>query len=105
LRTRTRGEQRGPAAQTIFRQTLLLGRCGRADAGRLAPRLGLLGAPPREVGVGAAEVAVRRGLGVDRPPQVEVADDRARPQVEVLPVVDELLDPADLDLFGAERPS
>src|SRR5690242_21406235 len=32
----------------------------------------------------AAEVAVRGGLGVDRPLEVQVADDRGRPQVEGL---------------------
>ena len=39
----------------------------------------------------AAEVAVRGGLRVDRAAEVEVAQDRGRPEVEVL--ADELLDP------------
>ena len=52
---------------------------GRGQPGRGAERIDLVGALPGEVGrVGAAEVAVRRGLPVDRPPQVEIADDRAR---------------------------
>ena len=33
----------------------------------------------------AAEVAVRRGLAVDRARQVELADDRGRPEVEDVP--------------------
>ena len=61
------------------------------QAGRGPERLGLVGPLPREVAVVAAEVAVRRGLRVDRPHEVEVADDRAGPEVEVL--ADELLDP------------
>ena len=53
-------------------------------AGGLAERVGLVGALPREVVVVAAEVAVRRGLRVDRATQVEVAQDRRRAEVEVL---------------------
>jgi hypothetical protein len=45
-------------------------------------------------------VAVRSSLGVDRPAQVEVAQDRRGAQVEVL--ADELLDPGDRQLLGAE---
>ena len=48
-----------------------------------------------EVVVVAAEVAVRGGLRVDRAPQVEVAQDRGRTQVEVL--LDQLLDPRGRD--------
>ena len=55
-----------------------------AEAGGGAERVGLVGALPREVVVVAAEVAVRGGLRVDRPAQVEVAQDRGRAQVEVL---------------------
>src|SRR5262245_28983114 len=66
------------------------GRRGR-EAGGGAEVVGLVDALPREVVVVAAEVAVRGGLRVDRPAEVEVAQDRGRPQVEVL--VDELLDP------------
>ena len=64
---------------------------GAARPGGLAERVGLVDALPREVVVVAAEVAVRGGLRVDRPAQVEVAQDRGRAQVEVL--ADELLDP------------
>ena len=45
---------------------------------------GLVGALPGEVGVFAAEVAVGRGLLVDGPQQLQVADDGRRTQVEVL---------------------
>ncbi len=51
---------------------------------RLAQRLGLVGALPREVVVVAAEVAVRRGLLVDRAVQSQLLAERARAQVEVL---------------------
>src|SRR5581483_3663950 len=66
-----------------------------------AQRVGLVGALPREVAVFAAEVAVRRGVRVDRPPQVEVAEDRRRPQVEVL--AHERLDLRHGDRLGSER--
>ena len=48
-----------------------------------------------------AEVAVCRGLRVDRTTQVEVAQDRRGAQVEVLG--DQLLDPRDRNALGAER--
>ena len=60
------------------------------EAGGGAQRCGLVGALPREVVVVAAEVAVGGGLLVDRTPQVEIAQDRRRAQVEVL--ADEPLD-------------
>src|SRR5205807_5652310 len=78
-----------------------------SDSGRLrktrsrAQRVGLVGALPREVAVFAAEVAVRRGVRVDRPPQIEIAEDRRRPQVEVL--ADERLDLRNGDRLGPER--
>jgi hypothetical protein len=50
--------------------------------------------------LGAAEVAVRGRLRVDRAPEVEVAQDRAGAQVEVL--TDELLDARERDPLGAE---
>ena len=71
-----------------------------AEAGGSAERVGLVGLLPGEVAVVAAEVAVRGGLRVDRAAQVEVAHDRGRAQVEVL--ADELLDPRDGTLLGAE---
>src|SRR5438874_6412182 len=78
-----------------------------SDSGRLrktrsrAQRVGLVGALPREVAILAAEVTVRRGIRVDRAPQVEIAEDRRRPQVEVL--ADELLDLRHRDRLGPER--
>ena len=56
----------------------------RADAGRLAQRVDAVGPLPGEVLVLAAEVAVGGGLLVDRPVQVEVAAERAGPEVEDL---------------------
>src|SRR3954471_2235569 len=49
----------------------------------------------------AAEVAVGRCVAVDRPGEVEVADDRRRPEVENLP--DRLLDERGVDGRSAER--
>src|SRR5215208_6225894 len=69
------------------------------DAGGGAQRIRLVGLLPREVVVLAAEVAVGRGLLVDRPVQVEVLAERPRAQVEVL--VDELRDGRAGDLLGA----
>jgi hypothetical protein len=62
---------------------------------------GTVGALPRQIDVGAAEVPVRRRLGVDRAQQVEVADDRGRTQVEDLG--DRGLDLHRVDVLGAER--
>src|SRR5690349_20852519 len=56
----------------------------RLQAGRLAQRVGLVGALPGRVDILAAEVAVGGCGAVDWPAQPQVADDRARPQVEVL---------------------
>lgn len=67
----------------------------------LAQRRGLVGALPAEVVVVATEMPVGCRLGVDRPAQVEVAQDRGRPQVEVL--AHEFLDLRDRELLGAER--
>src|SRR5579862_1464712 len=64
--------------------------CGFREPGGRTQRVGLVGALPGEVAVLAPEVPVRRGLPVDRAAQVEVAEDRRRPQVEVL--ADERLD-------------
>ena len=71
------------------------------------PRVGgqqrrLVGALPRQVEVRPAEVAVRRGLAVDRPAQVERRDDRRRTQVEM--ALDERLDRRVVDL-GRSRTS
>src|SRR3954449_7378485 len=69
--------------------------CGGAQRG------GLVGALPREVVVVAPEVAVGGCLAVDRPAEVEVAQDRRRTQVEVL--LDERLDTLDRQLLRTER--
>src|SRR4051812_15158314 len=73
----------------------------RSGAGQRPQRVGAVGALPRQVDVGAAEVAVRGGRGVDRAQQVEVADDRGRTQVEDL--ADRGLDLRGVDLLRAER--
>src|SRR5882757_4821105 len=62
--------------------------------------LGLVDPLPRQVDVGTAEVAVRGGRCVDRTEQVEVADDRAWPQVEDRR--DGLLDAGRVDGLAAE---
>src|SRR6476661_8733379 len=74
---------------------------GALEPGRRAERSRLVGALPGEVAVVAAEVAVRRGLGVDRAPEVEVAEDRRGTQVEML--LHELLDPGHGHGLRAER--
>src|SRR4051812_12966221 len=71
------------------------------ETGGLTERIGLVGALPGEIAVLTAEVPVRGGLRVDRAPQVEVAEDRGGPEVEVL--AHELLDLRDGDRLGAER--
>src|SRR5690606_7193089 len=70
------------------------GACGGQEVG------GAVRALPREVGQLTPEVAVGRRLPVDRPQQVEVADDRGGAQVEHL--TDRREDPLDRDLLGAE---
>src|SRR5437588_146518 len=67
-----------------------LARRPRLQTRRLPQSLGAVDAFPAEVVVVAAEVAVGGRLGEDRPAQVEVAQDRRRPQVEV--VADETFD-------------
>src|SRR3954469_25323909 len=71
------------------------------EAGRGTQRIRLVGALPREVAFVAAEVAVGGGLRVDRPAQVEVAEDRGRAEVEVL--AHELVDTRYRDPLRAER--
>src|SRR5882757_2914896 len=51
--------------------------------GGLLERQGFVGSFPGEFGLLAAEVAVGRGLLVDRAQEVEHLDDALRPQVEV----------------------
>src|SRR5918996_1274727 len=70
------------------------------EPGGRAERLRPVGALPGEVVLGPAEVAVRGRPREDRAPQVEVAQDRPGPQVEVL--AHELLDAGDRDALGAE---
>src|ERR1043165_7736055 len=53
------------------------------EARRIAQGRSLVGALPRESGLGAAEVAVGCGLLIDRTQQVEHLDDALRTQVEV----------------------
>src|SRR4029453_6699415 len=69
-------------------------------AGRLGQLLRPGGVLPGELGLGAAEVAVGGGPLVDRPAEVEVADDRRRAQVEELG--QQLAELLGVDLLGAE---
>src|SRR3990172_7255818 len=75
----------------------LLGR----QAGGLAERLRPVGPLPGGVDVAAAHVAVGGGRAVDRPAQVQVADDRVRAEVEVL--LYQVQHAAVVKLVGAER--
>src|SRR4029450_5488003 len=87
------------AARTLLGRSR--GRLGR-EAGGFAERVGLVRALPGEVVVVTPEVAVGRGLRVDRATKLEVTLDRRRTQVEVL--TDELLDPRHRHPLGPERP-
>src|ERR1700680_4706428 len=60
----------------------LIGR--NRNAGRFAQLVDLVQFLPRQVEVRTSEVPVRRNLLVDRSAQVEVVDDRRRPEIEVL---------------------
>src|SRR5213075_530120 len=53
------------------------------EAGVRLERRRFVGPLPRELRLGAAEVAERGGLLVDRPAQVQLFDDSARRQLEV----------------------
>src|SRR6266540_414034 len=66
---------------------------------RAAELVGAVGRLPGELL--AAEVTVGRRLLVDRPAEVELADDRGRPEVERVP--HEADDPLRVDPLGAER--
>src|SRR5262249_37663182 len=55
-----------------------------SDAGRGLQRGGLVGPLPGELRLGAAEVAERRGLAVDRLAEVELLHDAARRELEVI---------------------
>src|SRR6266545_7433514 len=94
---------RRPSTSGSFRFGFL-DRLGRrladSQAGGLPQLLGLVGPLPREVVLVATEVAVRGGLRVDRSPELEIADDRSRAEVEVL--ADEVGDPRQRDLLRPE---
>src|SRR5579883_3261717 len=55
---------------------------GLEGLGRLAQLLGLAGLLPEELALVAAEVAVGGGLAVDRPQEVQLADQRGRAAIE-----------------------
>src|SRR5450755_3890048 len=77
------------------------GSAGRwSGAGGGPERLRAVRALPGEIGLLAAEVAVGGRLGVDRPEQVEIADNRRRAEVE--DAEDRVLDALDRHLLGAE---
>src|SRR4029079_5425008 len=63
-------------------------------------RVGAVGALPREILLLAPEMAVGGGLRVNGPPEVEIAKDRARPEVELL--ADQRGDAVEGDPLGAE---
>ena len=75
-------------------------RIGGVEPCRRPERVDLVGLLPGEVGIVTAEVAVGGGLAVDRAAEVEVAQDRGRPEVEHL--ADELLDQRLVDVVRPE---
>ena len=103
------GPAGGPSGTARRRAPSAIGLAGRSaggdrDLGRRKAGFGreerrLVGPLPGQVEVGPPEVAVGRGLLVDRPAQVEGRDDRRRPQVEM--ALDELQDPL---VWQAARP-
>src|SRR5690606_725122 len=58
--------------------------CRLQSPGGLPQDVRLVRSLPRQVDVGAPEVSVRGGLSVDGPLQIQLPDDDAGPQVEVL---------------------
>src|SRR5436305_5397612 len=74
---------------------------GHREPGRVAQLRRPVGVLPTEIRVVASEMAVGGGLAVDRPAQVEVLDDAARRQRELL--ADQALDLPVRDGAGAER--
>src|SRR2546423_5041842 len=74
---------------------------GALEPGRGTERIRLVRALPGEVAVVPAEMTVRRGLCVDRTPEVEVAQDCRGAQVEVR--LHEVFDAAHRDRFRPER--
>src|SRR5918993_1435707 len=88
-KNRTTATAMAAVVMTIF---LSIRRRGSGEAGHAGPalpscrgaeRVGLVGALPGELRLGAPEVSERGGLLVDRPAQVERLDDPARREVEV----------------------
>src|SRR5689334_8708867 len=75
-RTTTAATRAAVATSTrIIRTMRPRRRCARSDARGGLERGSLVGPLPRELGLGAAEVAEGRGLLVDRPAQVELLHD------------------------------
>src|SRR5271166_5394361 len=66
-----------------IRQNLLV-RCNRLAHARITGQLRrFVGQFPREIGIAAPEVSIRRGLAVDRPPQIERIDNPLGRQLEM----------------------
>src|SRR5882762_2674620 len=61
---------------------------------------GFVGCLPGEIGVAAAEVSIRRGLAVNRTPQIKRIDDLARLELEVRPY--QTRNQLGVDLLGSE---
>src|SRR4051794_11138227 len=95
-RTAPSFSRRRQACENFVRRMAIL----RSGSGGRAEGVGPVSALPGEVGQVPAEVPVRGGLGEDRPEQVEVADDRRRPEVEDL--AHRVLDGPHRDGLGAE---
>src|SRR5690348_7692417 len=90
LSSRRRSGSNRPGRRSAACAGSVSGNGGFAQARGLAQHLDLVGRFPRELGLVAAEVAVRGGLPVYRPQQVEHPDNAFWPKVEVR--VDELDD-------------
>src|SRR2546423_4382574 len=88
-----------PVTRTVL-AVLRLHHLEPLDTGFRGQQVRLVRAFPRQVDIGAAEVAVGRRLLVDRTAQLQLANDFERAEVEVL--VDQRLDGGNRDALGAE---
>src|SRR6516164_5628674 len=83
--------------QRVQLRARLAANCGGAQT--RAESLSLVRVLPGGIDISTAEVTVGGGVLINRPAEPEVADDRARPQVEVL--VDEVENDIIAHLSGA----
>src|SRR5450631_1773380 len=94
--TQSRARRYPYLAAELFRRQLRLS----LETSRLAQRLRFIGRLPGEVLIRTPEVAIRRGLAIDRTAQVEALDNALRCQLEVR--TNQLLQRGRVHLSGAK---